>query len=704
MRLLARRAACFVGLLLIAVAACRASPAAPAPAPSPSQGAGDPAPSPSGGGLGRGTATPTRPPPVVTTNGDSQPEIGDTSEDAAVYLPLAAHDYTAGGCDGAPLAPATLTVESWTDGEAAIVDGRPAIETDGRLSLHVWQPLTLSFVGPAASESDLDPNPFLDYRLQVSFRGPSGQVYDVPGHYAGDGRGGGAGRVWQAHFAADEPGRWRYCASFRAGPGVAVSLDPAAGQPTAFDRANGGFEARPAEPNAPEFFRWGRLEYVGGHYLKFRDGPYWLKGGTNSPENFLGYAGFDNTVDQGGLVEGFLHQYAPHVVDWRPGDPNFSGEGAIDGRGIIGALNYLGDRGVNSLYFLPLNLGGDGQDSYPFLSPGGGAADNSHYDVSKLHQWGIVWGHAQRRGIALHVVLGEVEPDNRYWLDEGGLGPERMLFYRELVARLAHLPAVKWNISEEIPFTPEETKSMAAYLAALDWADHPIAVHNPAGLAGVYEALRGDPNLSATSFQYDGDRAGGLVEEWRAASAAAGRPWVIEMDENNPAGVGLTPDNGGDLRRRILYDVYFSGAGGIEWYLGYHGLPVGGDPNLEDFRTREHMWNGMLYARRVLERLPFWRMSPADELLTGENEAYGGGEVLAMAGRVYAVYLPSAEPSGTLAAPPGRYRLRWYDPRTGEFIGGTLTAAAGADGLALGLPPNNAAGDWVVLVRRAGDE
>ena len=55
----------------------------------------------------------------------------------------------------------------------------------------------------------------------------------------------------------------------------------------------------------------------------------WIKAGTDSPENFLGYAGFDNTTDLGGiatlgLVNG-LHQYAPHVADWRAGDPDWNG-------------------------------------------------------------------------------------------------------------------------------------------------------------------------------------------------------------------------------------------------------------------------------------------------------------------------------------------------------------------------------------------
>ena len=52
--------------------------------------------------------------------------------------------------------------------------------------------------------------------------------------------------------------------------------------------------------------------------------------------------------------------------------------------------------------------------SWPFLSPD----DVTHYDVGKLAQWRVVFEHAQRRGIALHIVLNETAPDNRRWLDQ----------------------------------------------------------------------------------------------------------------------------------------------------------------------------------------------------------------------------------------------------------------------------------------------
>jgi hypothetical protein len=565
-----------------------------------------------------------------------------------------------------------------------------------------WHPVTLSFDGPEASEGDLDPNPFLDYRLQLTLTAPSGRTAVLPGFFAGDGNGGGSGNVWQVRFAPDEAGAWQYLASFRAGPDVAVELNPEAGTAVAFDGASGEFVVAGLDGNAPGFLKWGRLEYNGSHYLKFRDGPYWIKGGADSPENFLGYRGFDNTVDQGGLVPGFLHQYRPHTADWNEGDPTFSSaDTGDDGRGIIGALNYLELAGVNSIYFLPMNLGGDGQETYPFIVPSGSHEDNTHYDLSKLHQWNIVLDHAQRRGIALHIVLAETEVGNYNWLDGGAIGVERKLYFREMIARFGYILALKWNLSEENHFSLEQLRESAAYIQALDESQHPITAHTPSNIFDMYVPMLGDPLFSATAMQYDGDRAGEYVETWREQSAAAGRPWVIDMDENNPAGVGLTGDNQSDLRKRILYDVYFSG-GNIEWYMGYHDLPLGGDVQLENFRTREGMWQYMAYARTFMaDNLPFWEMNPADELLTGESEAYGGGEVLAKAGESYAIYLPSGQPAGVLdlSADPAEFEQRWFNPRSGEFEGEALTVPGGGL-LALAAPPSAPAEDWVVLLQR----
>ena len=158
-----------------------------------------------------------------------------------------------------------------------------------------WHPLELHFQGPTAREMDNEPNPFLDYRLQVLFTSPGGAQYDVPGFYQGDGSGGGDGNVWSVRFTPDKVGEWSFKTFFRAGKNIAVDLAPSAGHPIAFDGQQGSFHVESPESDSPDLLTRGRLEYADSYYLKFADGPYWIKGGCDSPEDFLAYQGFDNT-------------------------------------------------------------------------------------------------------------------------------------------------------------------------------------------------------------------------------------------------------------------------------------------------------------------------------------------------------------------------------------------------------------------------
>jgi hypothetical protein len=49
------------------------------------------------------------------------------------------------------------------------------------------------------------------------------------------------------------------------------------------------------------------------------------------------------------------------------------------------------------------------------------------------------------------------------------------------------------------------------------------------------------------------------------------------------------------------------------------------------------------------------------------------------------------------------YQLRWYNPKAGQFEGGTKNLMAGDQGLALGVPPSRVDGDWVALVTAVVD-
>ncbi|MFC7772207.1 carbohydrate-binding protein [Salinirubellus sp. GCM10025899] len=152
--------------------------------------------------------------------------------------------------------------------------------------LKEYHAVELTFDGPSSGER-ADPNPFLDYRLQVTFEGPSGQSYDVPGFYAGDGRGGPSGNKWRCRFSPDEAGAWSYAVSFRRGSRVAVSRNDDAGSPTGFDGMGGSFSVGSTDKSGRDFRARGMIKNRGGHYYTFDNGDHWLKAGPDLPENFL---------------------------------------------------------------------------------------------------------------------------------------------------------------------------------------------------------------------------------------------------------------------------------------------------------------------------------------------------------------------------------------------------------------------------------
>jgi hypothetical protein len=570
--------------------------------------------------------------------------------------------------------------------------------------LKQWHKVTLSFEGPQTSE-EADPNPFFAYRLNVTFtHTATSRSYTVPGFYAADGNAAEtsskAGNRWRVHFRPDAEGEWRYKASFRTGNQVSVDTTPNAGTPAAFDGETGTLQIRSTDKTGGDFRRKGMLQYVGGHFLRFAGSrEYFLKGGADSPENFLAYAEFDDThdadADSGSYkkVGPFIHTYGPHVKDWRPGDPTWkSGKG----KGIIGALNYLAGMGVNSIYFLTYNLdGGDGRDTWMWTS----AEVRDRYDISKLDQWEIVFDHMDRLGIMLHVVTQETEND-RVLGGGPGLNPIRKLYYRELAARYAHHPALIWNLGEENNTPDADRKSIAHYIRSVDPYRHPITVHTHANKElTFYKGILGDSNFEATSIQSSMPAYNLSAIHLRRQSAAAGRKWVIFGDEQNPASHGVLPDatdpNHDEPRIHALWGNLLGGGSGVEWYFG-HAFPHM-DINLEDFRSRHRMWEQTKYALDFFRQyVPFHEMEAENDRLSGVKD----GRAFARGDSLFVVQLPTGGDASLLLG-SGNYRVQWFNPRSGgELRSGTTKVVQGPGVQALGRPPAETNKDWIGLVTR----
>ncbi len=571
-----------------------------------------------------------------------------------------------------------------------------------------WQPITLSFEGPATSEQ-AEVNPFLHCRLTAHFT-HNDTTYAVPGFYAADGRAdetsADTGAVWQVRFVPDAPGAWTYRVDFRQGDSLAIRPVAQAGEPVAFDSTEGEFQVVAVDSAAR-----GRLQYVGERYFRFAgNDQHLIKGGAGSPENLLGYADFDGTYFGGqeeqrageAAADKQLHAYQDHVRDWQPGDPTWQNG---KGKGLIGGLNYLASQGMNAIYFLTMNIGGDGKDVWPYTD----YDERYRFDCSKLAQWERVFTHADSLGILLHVVLQETE--NERLLDSGNVGPQRSLYYREMISRFAHHQALIWDMGEEngyAEFSPDaqttaQRRAMFQYFEENDPYQNPVMLHTHAWSGArdpILEPLLGDTNLDGPALQVNPpSEVHQVTKQWIAASAKAGRPWVVSVDEIGPHYRGAVPDevdpNHDTLRHDVLWGNLMAGGGGVEWYFGYSY--ANDDLGLETWRTRANLWAQTHHALTFFrEHLPFWEMESADERV--EKGAY----CLAKPGAVYAVYLPAdGEATLDVGADESAYTVRWYDPKQGGALQvGNQTLVTGSGRVSLGGPPGgDGSRDWVILVR-----
>lgn len=559
--------------------------------------------------------------------------------------------------------------------------------------LRTWHPVTLSFAGPSSSET-ADPNPFLNFRLDVTFTQGSTSL-TVPGYFAGDGNGGSAGDQWRVYFSPPADGIWSWTASFRQGSNVAVADNPEAGSPASFDGETGQLTVTGSDKAAPDFRAASRglVRQRGHHYLTFPSGQPWVKGGPDIPENFLGYVGFDNTPNAG-------HTFSAHVSDWRSGDPDWGG-GA--GRAIIGALNYIADRGANTIYFLPMNIGGDGRDTFPTI----GEQVKTRYDLSKLDQWDLVFSHAQARGIWLHFVLAETESANENYHDNGQLGSERKLYYRMLLARFGHHNGLQFNLGEENDYGSNRLREFAAFLKAIDPYDHPVTTHTKSGqYSQFYEPLLGNGDFDITSFQGGNSRSSmfALIKDWRERSAAAGVPWAISFDEpqkieNDVNDVANGYPHG---RRDKMWPAYMGGAAGFEWYVQQDGGGHSFDQAIDDFSEMDAALRWAGHAVAFFESLPLLSMQPLENL--ADSGAGGDAYVLAAPGTTYAVFNDRNGEDWTLDLSdiPGVFQVSWFDPRNGGALQtGTQTASfAGGQVASLGSAPYDRGNDWAALVTR----
>lgn len=583
-----------------------------------------------------------------------------------------------------------------------VVDHVEAADADITGEFRQWHKVTLTIDGPEASETG-EANPFLNYRMQVRWtHRETGLTYNVPGYFAADGDAANtsatAGRKWRAHLSPDHEGTWAYVVSFRKGAGVAVSDDPTAGVAVGdVDGLSGQFDINESDKPAGDLRTKGRLKYVGKHHLRFAgSGEFFLKAGVDAPENFLAYRDFDGAFKDDGVNDHLVKDWSSHVQDWREGDPTWQGD---RGKGMIGAINYLSDQGLNAFSFLTLNIEGDDRNVFPYLT----YKERERIDCSRMDQWEVVFAHGTTKGMFLHFKTQECENVNL--LDDGQMGPQRSLYYRELIARFGHHLAMNWNLGEEVGYinevSTEQKIAWANFFAKHDPYQHSIVIHNGNkhfDLLGNASPLTG---FSLQTSREDFSSVHGATLRYLNRSRDAGRPWVVACDEPGDAQHSLVPDaenpQHDNARRNALWGNLMAGGAGVEWYFGYKHPHS--DMTCQDYRVRQAMWEQSHTALAFFadNAIPFWEMTNRDNLVS-----QAGAYCLAKDDDLYLVFAKDASScTVNLTGAAGLYTVHWFDPRhCGPLQTGTKTNVEGGQSVSLGSPTDDAKQDWLAVIRR----
>jgi hypothetical protein len=350
---------------------------------------------------------------------------------------------------------------------------------------------------------------------------------------------------------------------------------------------------------------------------------------------------------------------------------------------------------MNVFSFLTLNIGGDDQNVFPYIS----YDDLTRMDVSRLDQWEILFEHADKLGMYLHFKTMETE--NELLLDKGDLGTQRKLYYRELIARFSHHLALNWNLGEEINnATTEQKVAWANYFWTNDPYKHHIVIHNMND--PHYDLLGNASKLTGFSLQTskpDFSQVHRRTRDYIDRSVAAGKPWVVACDEPGDATHGLITDaedpTRDNARKNALWGNIMAGGAGVEWYFGYKHPHS--DLTCQDYRTREKVWNQCRYALEFFRKyeIPFWDMKCEDEL-TENTDDY----ILCNPGQLYLVYLKNGGKI-QLNTTNGKFSYGWFNPRTGDGLNGLLNTDSVDTGgkVELTAPDQN---DWLLVIKGSG--
>lgn len=111
------------------------------------------------------------------------------------------------------------------------------------------------------------------------------------------------------------------------------------------------------------------------------------------------------------------------------------------------------------------------------------------------------------------------------------------------------------------------------------------------------------------------------------------------------------------------------------------------------------MWDQSRHALEFFAKVPFWKMSNANAIVTNNNWCLVDRDGVAVV-----LYLPSGGTADIdltgVSATGSSFSIQWYDPSLGgDMVNGTIVSIAAGTSGSIGDAPGSATQDWAVLLR-----
>lgn len=316
--------------------------------------------------------------------------------------------------------------------------------------------------------------------------------------------------------------------------------------------------------------------------------------------------------------------------------------------------------------------------------------DVSRFDVAYWQKFERLLAHARKRNVIVQVIFftDAQEPQN-YPFNRERIGddPDERRYYAYALARLGAFSNVEYCLTNEWKlFRPDEwAEAVGAFVESKDAYGHPTSIHGH----GVFPfGLQSWADFCLYQV-WDEHGAYDFMSQRRFEQTAMGLPkpqineeYGYEDHYPGPWGEGRTaPARIADTRRRLAWETVMAGCYQTTGESAQNG--IGGWINGRGDKSMT-MLQGYKHLKEFFEAFEWRKLEPSPELTNG-------GMCLAEPGVRYVLYLPngvesSALPTLDIQGNPASYRMRWYNPRSGQFE-----------------PKPDNSGDWVYLCERQTD-